>query len=598
MSKISIPADYPYREYLQKQGVDKLSPISFFQFHQFTYKQKDFAGQEYRKLIALVMQQDTIKGGVLLSMFKSQKQSIAQYWRDTQEREKQVSHASAVKDEGRIQSLASVKAVTRDTLRVFEVAVPSAASPDSTSNSTDADDFVAVIEDILDGNVMNRVQDSDFSASSRVNDARNSILRTHTAPSCVFQHSPTFPQSTSTEPRPKGALQKQAGKRSRPDDTHGDTMSSRKERYRAMDTHKFWHLRSGRDVETVLFEASLDGTATFRMRSYTIDYDCSFTQALFTDEEWSELCEQRVFDLPDLCKTTEQYLLSLRKALNRGDHVTTVPIPETDVIACELALISLIQWTQLYKARPSPFDISDTSESFWCREGWPLLRRILGNVDGITMIDGEKTTYESRNRRNKDRRLDVEGQVPRKQKGKNVDMVGRDTRNQKDWFIVESMAVWDEFSTKFLHETSVVLFKELHLLASSRVQEAKRKDFVENARFFAVYSGGPGFETFQLRPTKKSPYIFLHQAHVSHILPSASQTWTRQIQGIAHLLRVRAAVAGTIQHYQRCLTTVEKQDEDGSGGESDTDDPRWLYQDPESLKGDQTLGSSPLAHPL
>ncbi|KAG9064397.1 hypothetical protein KI688_003585 [Linnemannia hyalina] len=503
---MSIPADYPYKEYLKNQGVDKLSPISFFRFHRFMYKQKDFAGQEYHKLIALVMQQDTIKGGVLLSVFKSQKYNVAQYWRDTREQEKQVSHASAVKDEGRVQSLASVKTVTRDTLRVFGVAVPSAASPDSTSNSNDADDFVAVIADILDGNVMNRVQDPDFSASGGVNNAGNGILHTH------------------TEPRPKGALQKQAGKRSRQDDAHVDTMSSRKEqRYRAMDTHKFWHLRSGRDVETVLFEASLDGAATFRIRSYTIDYDCSLTQALFTDEEWSELCEQRAFDLPGLCKTTEQYLLSLRKALNRGDHPTTVPIPETDVIACELALISLIQWTQLYKARPSPFNISDTSESFWCREGWSLLRRILGNVNGITMIDGEKTTYESRNRRNKYRRLDVEG--------------------QKDWFIVESMAVWDEFSTKFLHETSVVLFKELHLLASSRVQEAKRKDFVENARFFA------------------------------------------------------AMVAGTIQHYQRCLTTVEKQDEDSSGGESDADDPRWLYQDPESLKGDQTLGSSSLAPP-
>ncbi|KAG0247914.1 hypothetical protein BG011_000733 [Mortierella polycephala] len=564
MGEISIPADYPYQEYLEKQGVDKLSPISFFRFHQFTYKQKDFAGQEYRKLIALVMQQDTIKGRVLQSVFKSQKQNVAQYWRDTQEREKQVAHASAVKDEGRAQSLASVKTVTRDTLRVFGVAVPSSASLNPSSNSTDADD-----------SVMNRVQDSDISAPSRVNDAGKGILRTQT-----------------------GALQKQAGKRSCPDDAHDDAMSSRKERYRRMDTRKFWHLRSGRDVETVLFEASLDGAATFRMRSYTIDYDCSLTQALFTDEEWSELCEQRAFDLPDLCKTTEQYLLSLRKALNRGDHATTIPIPETDVIACELALISVIQWTQLYKARPSPFDISDTSESFWCREGWPLLRRILGNVDGITMIDGEKTTYESRSRRNKDRRLDVEGQVPRKQKGKNVDMVGRDTRNRKDWFIVESMAVWDEFSTKFLHETDVVLFKELHLLASSRIQEAKREDFVENARFFAVYSGGPGFETFQLRPTKKSPYIFLHQAHVSHILPSAPQSWTRQIQGIAHLLRVKAVVAGTIQHYQRCLTTMEKQDEDGSGGESDGDNPRWLYQDPESLKWDQTLASSPLARLL
>ncbi|KAI7815747.1 hypothetical protein BC939DRAFT_92178 [Gamsiella multidivaricata] len=160
--------------------------------------------------------------------------------------------------------------------------------------------------------------------------------------------------------------------------------SRSKQRYRGMDKCKFWHLKSGRDVETVLFEASLGGAATFRIRSYTIDYDCPLTRALFTNEEWSELCEQRAFDVPDLCKTTEQYLVSLRKALNRGDHVTTVPIPKTDVIACELALLSIIQWTQIYKANPSPFDnITETSEAFWCREGWPLLRRILETLMGL-----------------------------------------------------------------------------------------------------------------------------------------------------------------------------------------------------------------------
>ncbi|KAF9168027.1 hypothetical protein BGX21_010900 [Mortierella sp. AD011] len=310
-----------------------------------------------------------------------------------------------------------------------------------------------------------------------------------------------------------GAQQKQAGKRSWTEDIHDDTMSSRIERYLVMDKRKFWHLRSGRDVETVLFEASLGGNATFR--------------------------------------------------------------------------------TQLYKANPSPFD-TETSEAFWCREAWPLLRRLLGNVNGITMIDGEKATFESKNRRNKGRRLDVEGSTPRKRKGKNVDIVGRDTRDKKDWFIVESMPGWDEHSTKFLRETSVVLFKELHLLASIRTQEVKQDDFVKNARFFAVYSGGPGFKTFQLRPTVKSPYIFLHQAHTTYILPSSPQTWTRQIQGIAHLLRIRAAMTETIQHYHHCLASMEKQDEDDFSDESDMDDPRWLYQDSESPKEDQTLGSSPL----
>jgi len=80
------------------------------------------------------------------------------------------------------------------------------------------------------------------------------------------------------------------------------------------------------------------------MRSYTIDYDCSLTRALFTDEEWTELCAEWAFDLPEICETTERYLVKLHKALNRGQHPATVAIPNDDVIACELALISVIQW--------------------------------------------------------------------------------------------------------------------------------------------------------------------------------------------------------------------------------------------------------------
>ncbi|KAG0048106.1 hypothetical protein BGZ83_006900 [Gryganskiella cystojenkinii] len=127
-------------------------------------------------------------------------------------------------------------------------------------------------------------------------------------------------------------------------------------------------------------------------------------------------------EAPSVHRCWERHLLSVRKALDRGYLLWQ--FQKLMLLACELALLSIIQWTQLYKAMPSAFDISDTSESFWCREGWPILRRMLGNVDGITMIDGENTTYESKNRRNKSRRLDVEGQVHRKRKGKNVSMVG------------------------------------------------------------------------------------------------------------------------------------------------------------------------------
>jgi hypothetical protein len=95
MSKITIPEDHPYRAYIEQQGVNNLSPISFFQFHHFRNSQKDYAGQEYRKLIGLIMQHHSSKGHKLLLEFNAQKQQIAQYWRGTLEREKQVPIYSA-----------------------------------------------------------------------------------------------------------------------------------------------------------------------------------------------------------------------------------------------------------------------------------------------------------------------------------------------------------------------------------------------------------------------------------------------------------------------------------------------------------------------
>ncbi len=80
------------------------------------------------------------------------------------------------------------------------------------------------------------------------------------------------------------------------------------------------------------------------MRSYTIDYDCSLPRALFTDEEWTELCAEWAFEMPEICETTTRYLAKLHKALNQDQHPAAVAIPNDDAIACELALISVIQW--------------------------------------------------------------------------------------------------------------------------------------------------------------------------------------------------------------------------------------------------------------
>ncbi|KAI7823521.1 hypothetical protein BC939DRAFT_158624 [Gamsiella multidivaricata] len=126
------------------------------------------------------------------------------------------------------------------------------------------------------------------------------------------------------------------------------------------------------------------------------------------------------------------------------------------------------------------------------------MKGMLSDVDGLTMIDGEKAGLESGKRRDIVRKVDVETPTPREQSGRTLDLVARDTTNKRDWFVVENLKEWDEMSTKFLREVDVTLFKDLHLIASHRLREQPSIHFRSQARFFAIYSGGKPFNAIGL----------------------------------------------------------------------------------------------------
>ena len=130
------------------------------------------------------------------------------------------------------------------------------------------------------------------------------------------------------------------------------------------------------------------------------------------------------------------------------------------------------------------------SEAYWAREAWPLLKELLTDVDGITMVDGEKHGHESTKRNGQNRRLDQEGQNLRKPGGNKLDLAARDLVNQRDWLVGEAKKEWDELGTNFLREVGVKLFKQLHLVAEHRLQENGTVAFKDKSRFFAFFSGG------------------------------------------------------------------------------------------------------------
>ncbi|KAG0260335.1 hypothetical protein DFQ27_003602 [Actinomortierella ambigua] len=78
------------------------------------------------------------------------------------------------------------------------------------------------------------------------------------------------------------------------------------------------------------------------MQLYTIDFGCERTKAAFTEDEWKEMEELNDFQLPKLPDSTEIYLLDVREALIKGQHVASVPVPSEDRYSCELVLTTFL----------------------------------------------------------------------------------------------------------------------------------------------------------------------------------------------------------------------------------------------------------------
>ncbi|KAF9344835.1 hypothetical protein BGX34_005282 [Mortierella sp. NVP85] len=231
-------------------------------------------------------------------------------------------------------------------------------------------------------------------------------------------------------------------------------------------------------------------TRICRIRSYTIDFQCTETQALFTPEEWAEISRKDSFELPPLPTPVENYMSSVRQAMLAGRPVCSVPLPEVESFACHLIQMSCITWEYLYKKEPSPFVIKDLTEAFWARKSWPLLMELLEDLNNIYMIDGEKCGVESARRRNQGRSWNPEEDTPRKRMGRKLDLIARDVMEKKDWAIIERMKEWDPQSTKFLKESGFDLIREELTILHNRVHEAHNDSFQEQARFFGIYTGG------------------------------------------------------------------------------------------------------------
>ncbi|KAF9197595.1 hypothetical protein BGZ49_001891 [Haplosporangium sp. Z 27] len=283
--------------------------------------------------------------------------------------------------------------------------------------------------------------------------------------------------------------------------------------------------------------------------------------------------------MPDLPPTTVEYLLKVKQAVVEQRAAISVPMPNENTDECEL-ILDTFRTCKI----PSPFVVSDLSESFWGRKSWPILMELLDSQPNMYMIDGEKTGLESSKRKNHGRQWKQDSPISRKKMGKRFDLIGRDVVDKKDWFLVERMKNWDELSSKFLKESGCDLFRETYTIMKHRSQDSTNLTFKDTARFFGVYTGDRGFKSFEIRPAGEGTYISLFKEFPVYGLPTQAIDMKPHVQGIVHLLQIRKCLIETINLHHRTEPTNQEKDIS------------WIYDNTRSRLGSEiTLASSPIS---
>ena len=105
-------------------------------------------------------------------------------------------------------------------------------------------------------------------------------------------------------------------------DEDSSDFSSFHSKFQSMCWDRMWVLKSGRSVESVVFdECRFMNPTTFyksTARAYLIDLSDQTTKSWFTSEEWQEI-EGELMPLPPLAVSLAQYL-------ERFSHVCAIPL--------------------------------------------------------------------------------------------------------------------------------------------------------------------------------------------------------------------------------------------------------------------------------
>lgn len=143
------------------------------------------------------------------------------------------------------------------------------------------------------------------------------------------------------------------------------------------------------------------------------------TEALFTEDEWKEICSLNWTKLDEVDGSIKDYLQSfnhndaqtLHEALDQPFSIGG-QYNITEHWSFHWIRSTITKWFGCYKEAPSPMNRTDQLESFWRQDVYGMLNSMMLDVPRMPVVHGEPQLHESIERRNKKERATSTKKLP------------------------------------------------------------------------------------------------------------------------------------------------------------------------------------------
>ncbi|CAG8676634.1 14779_t:CDS:2, partial [Cetraspora pellucida] len=265
-----------------------------------------------------------------------------------------------------------------------------------------------------------------------------------------------------------------------------------KEAYLTMDADYMWTLRTGRKVETVIYEFAKSLHRDSYLHSFIINDADIETKSLFSSEEWKEIKNLEVIDKPKLdpCykELLRKYTVNDIKKLRSLLFESFIPDSKEYNRSIHLCLDYI---NNAFRGILRLWEMDENLFDSLKLEGWfeinvwsRLIDPVFDNLN-IDLIRGEGMSFASSERKNIQRKIN-----DHKKFGRKGDGVFRLHKGRLEFGTIEAGRNWEEINgTKYMSD-SLKISKMLKDMLDKLIRERKMKeDLVKKLKVIGILHG-------------------------------------------------------------------------------------------------------------